>query len=387
MAKIIRDYKRRFLIASIISAMLVILFLASDTHLHNGASRRYQSSNHHPQVSQSNESFFLFLKENSTLDKPTTRKPILNKHRRSKDAPRAVLLWTTWRSGSNHIGELLANAVPNTFYSYEPLHWMGVQILHRKNRETSRAIKFLHNLLYCRLDSFMMQITYRSYYTFDKKWNPYLMKKCEPLGTCFNPAYVSKVCLEANMHFGKVLRLSLKFAWALLQDDELDLQIIYLARDPRASLASRKRAKFCTDTTCGDATKVCDMLEDDLHVASKMLEEYPEKFKLVQYERFSIDAEQGLKDLMLFLGFPSLSQMQMDLLHPKTLGREDLFGMQKNSSMMIDRWRTNTDFTSVSGSQLACAKPLFMLGLRIFKSEEEFRNLSLPLLVTNIMLD
>ena len=34
----------------------------------------------------------------------------------SESRPSSIILWTSWRSGSSFLGDLLARAVPNTFY-------------------------------------------------------------------------------------------------------------------------------------------------------------------------------------------------------------------------------------------------------------------------------
>ncbi|XP_068229667.1 carbohydrate sulfotransferase 4-like [Palaemon carinicauda] len=264
--------------------------------------------------------------------------------------------------------------VHKTIYSHvrpastEPVHWIGVKILHQSSNETSRARTFLQDLLHCRLrSSYKNQLAYMSRQLFYKIWNPYLIKNCTPIKSCADPVYVSKMCREANLHVGKIIRLSLKWAWSLLQDDGLDLQIIYLVRDPRATFASRAHVSFCHDVTCKDPKKVCELIEDDLMVASKMQEAFPHRFKLIQYERFNRNAERSLLDLMMFLGFSSLSQKQLDLLYPKTLKPDDPFVTNKNSSTMVDRWRTKTDFANVQAVQEACAKPISMLGLRVFQ--------------------
>ncbi len=61
--------------------------------------------------------------------------------------------------------------------------------------------------------------------------------------------------------------------------NETNIRFIYLIRDPRGIMASRKKAKFCTlPNFCYDSTELCkDQLENykSMQVLSK---NYPEKF-------------------------------------------------------------------------------------------------------------
>ncbi|XP_068229180.1 carbohydrate sulfotransferase 5-like [Palaemon carinicauda] len=296
--------------------------------------------------------------------------------------PRIIILWTTWRSGSTYTGELLAKALPKTFFSTEPLRWWREVILHKNDSKSNAAFQFLNDLLHCHVHpGYTKQVTSLRNFQYYMRWNSYFSKRCVPLDACTNTTFISDMCKTANIHIAKVIRLSLKWAWRLLYAEDLDIQIIYLARDPRAVLSSRSRRIFCKDDTCKDPDTVCKLLEEDLIEVEKMSQRFPKRFKFVQYERIFEDARAGLEDLMSFVNLP-VSEAQLQLLHPTLTDPDAPFAINKDAKSQVDRWRTTNGFEKVARYQRACLRPISALGLRVFESEEELLNLSLPLIVS-----
>ncbi|XP_066990517.1 carbohydrate sulfotransferase 4-like [Macrobrachium rosenbergii] len=298
-----------------------------------------------------------------------------------KPPPKAVILWTTWRSGSTYLGELLANAVQDTFYSTEPLHYWRVKMLHENNTETSLARAFLQELLHCRVSrNFQKQIDYMSRQDFYMRWNTFFSRRCRPMRLCGKRKFVNHMCRRAHIHIVKVLRLSLKWAWAVLQDNGLDLKIIYVARDPRAVLVSRARVGWCLSDTCRKPEVVCSLLEEDIKQAEKLAQSFPEQFKFMQYEKISQNPEGSLRNIMSFLNM-STSESQLRLLSPASTDPDSLYSTRKDPRAQSGRWRTSAFYPTISIIQKSCANPIAMMGLQMFGSEEELRNLSIPLLI------
>ncbi|XP_064120846.1 carbohydrate sulfotransferase 5-like [Macrobrachium nipponense] len=212
-------------------------------------------------------------------------------------------------------------------------------------------------------------------------YNAYLSKNCKKTSLCAKTAFINEVCKRANIHTIKLLRLSLKWAWPLLQDDDLDLRIIYLARDPRAVLESRSKVNWCHDKTCKDPKTVCKLLDDDLQEAKKMMQQFPEKFKFIQYEKVSDDLVNSLKDIMAFAGL-GVTDRQMKIIGRKKGNPNEPFITRKNSRNQVNRWRKKADFRQIWTFQRECLKPLSQLGLRIFSSKTELVDVSLPLVVS-----
>ncbi|XP_066990518.1 carbohydrate sulfotransferase 5-like [Macrobrachium rosenbergii] len=300
--------------------------------------------------------------------------------------PRIIILWTTWRSGSTYTGELLAKSLPMTFFSTEPLRWWREVILHKNDSKTKAAFEFLHDLLHCQVHpGYIKQVTSLKNFPYYMQWNSYFSQSCVPLDACTNTTFISNMCMTANIHVVKVVRLSLKWAWRLLHDEDLDIKMIYLARDPRAVLSSRSRRIFCKDDTCKDPDTVCRLLEEDLNEVKKMLQRFPKRFRFIQYERIFEDAKTGLENLMTFVSLP-VSEAQLELLHPNTTDPDGPFAINKDAKWQVNRWRTMNEYERVLRYQTACLRPISELGLRVFESEEELLNLSLPLVVSDPLL-
>ncbi|XP_068229666.1 carbohydrate sulfotransferase 1-like [Palaemon carinicauda] len=180
-----------------------------------------------------------------------------------------------------------------------------------------------------------------------------------------------------------VIRLPLKWARPLLNDETLDIQIIYLVRDPRAVMMSRlKYPWWCQDKSCSDTETVCDILKENLKVADELQEMFPGKFKVYQYERINKNPNRGLREIMTFLNLP-VSQAQLDTLKPNITEQDNFYGIRKNATAMVDEWRSQNPFEIIRYIQETCAEVISKQGLRFFDSESELRNLSLPLIVSD----
>lgn len=60
----------------------------------------------------------------------------------------------------------------------------------------------------------------------------------------------------------------------------LNVRIIYLIRDPRATMASRNTRPWCFSyDDCDDPTVLCNDLEMDYYAAQRLLSSYPDRFK------------------------------------------------------------------------------------------------------------
>ncbi|XP_042873360.1 carbohydrate sulfotransferase 2-like [Penaeus japonicus] len=292
-----------------------------------------------------------------------------------------VVLWTGWRSGSSFLGKVLARASNATFYSYEPLHMYGVKVMHDDDAITRKAQTLLKDLILCRLERHSDQVYYVGKHGYYLHQNEFLFDNCRreknirSASLCRNTSYVSGVCRSADMNVIKVLRLSLKFARPLLRDDDLDVQVIYLVRDPRAVLSSRSTKPWC-QMSCRDPETICSLLEEDLKQASLLSKEYPTRFKMVLYDEVCDDGSIALLDVMAFLGLPVTAKQERLL-----PSRRDLSEAEGNVSR-AEVWRVKTSFGQiVQPIQRFCHSSLEKLGLRVFASNEELRDLSRPVLL------
>ena len=60
----------------------------------------------------------------------------------------------------------------------------------------------------------------------------------------------------------------------------LNVKVLYLVRDPRATLNSRSQLNWCRNQSdCENATVYCRMLEHEFHLAQEFVQKYPRTFK------------------------------------------------------------------------------------------------------------
>ncbi|XP_069976351.1 carbohydrate sulfotransferase 1-like [Penaeus vannamei] len=309
----------------------------------------------------------------------------------TKDEPKetekqkVILLWTSWRSGSTFLGELLKRVSRKTFYSYEPLHLFRVRVFDKRDDGDSLTppVVLLRDLLQCNFEAHANLVKYQR----NKEWyaraNTYLgaaCKKGKSLGQgagCSSPRVVSEVCRSASVHLIKVLRLSLRWARTLLENKDLDFQILYLVRDPRAVLSSRGRVGWCKSPSCKDPNVTCSLLAGDLAEVPVLQREFPDRFKFLLYDELCQDMTASLADIMAFLGLP-VQEKQTEFLQAEKASK-DKYSVNKNSLLQAQLWRSRTSYQEiVQPVQRSCKSSLEKLGLRTFPTEEEFLDLNVP---------
>nr|XP_027230173.1 uncharacterized protein LOC113821846 isoform X3 [Penaeus vannamei] len=237
--------------------------------------------------------------------------------------PRAVVLWGQPLAGSRAVGRLLASGLKDSLVSFEP--FAPEQPIHHAPEDNTtlhhHRLSLLNDLLHCRyfrhkdlVDHLASRPSFLLHNSFLKSRCPSVLEGCLRNGT-----FISHVCREASVHFLKVLRLDIRWVRPLLEDMDLDLKVIYLARDPRALVY----------------------------------------FKYMKYEDLAVDvngtASQDLLDFAEMEG-PSPGWLERG-------GASDAF-----------LWRKDMAFDEVLEVQEVCGGPLRALGYRIFETEEEFGN-------------
>ena len=128
----------------------------------------------------------------------------------------------------------------------------------------------------------------------------------------------------------------------------------------------------------------------------------------MQFEQLARDVAGGTRSLFASLRLPlTESTVQFLLRHTGQEGRvaAELLGPQsrlqlppqdatarrlkkqkrnplstyRNSSRVVQDWRRTMRYSSVKAVQLQCAETLSLMGLRVFETQADLRNLSIPL--------
>lgn len=186
---------------------------------------------------------------------------------------RHALLLAHPRTGSTVIAKTITNN-DAIFYSLEPIN-IGIrsQTIKKSDSNNSEWKQFLKEVFLCNFRNFFQYRRLRR----ARLWH---LASLLVKDLCFLEASTPKtfcdfdefnvesvVCNRSKMHLVKTIYLPLKTALALLADPHLDLALIYLVRDPRGILHSRKYSidsSFFFASSLVNEEKVCRQMKEEI---------------------------------------------------------------------------------------------------------------------------
>ncbi|KAF2350920.1 Sulfotransferase domain [Trinorchestia longiramus] len=318
-----------------------------------------------------------------------------------KPLPKPIILWTAWRSGSTFLGDLMSNANNYTFYSYEPLFHFGTQIFDDlENQDTKDALKLVEDLLACNALPHHDFLHKMYELKFPLLTNKKFYKECVPTKRCNDEVFFSDVCASSEVHVLKIIRLSLRFAASLLLKPKFkDLKIVYLARDPRPVISSRRQPvnlRWCppTQPQCYDPLYACSLLSHDLNFIYTLQQQFPDRqvmlslisisvspnhhrFFFVRYEDLAAEPVRTVEWLWHKLGLPftpafSLYLQQTTSGHKPKMQVNDV---TRDSAQHVFAWRSDITWKLVEEVQVACSTVITNFGWKLFHNEQDLRNL------------
>ncbi|XP_065169716.1 carbohydrate sulfotransferase 5-like [Atheta coriaria] len=275
--------------------------------------------------------------------------------------PLRSIILTTWRSGSTFLGDIL-NAVPATYYHYEPLLDYGiVQIRGAPLAET--ALTALKNLLNCDYDEMQAYLEYGKTHTYLFTHNTRLWNRCEPSHLCWDASFLNEFCKLFPFQMMKIVRLRLKLAEELLRDESLNVKVVLLVRDPRGTLQSRKHRDWCPgNADCDKPDLLCADMVSDYNAAVQLAEKYPNTFKAVRYEDLSLNPRTMTKDIFDFYGLKFHANVN-DFLESHT--KSNIGGVSstfRDSRSAPFHWRSDLNASEVQYIEESCEKAMRLWG-------------------------
>ncbi|XP_076481813.1 carbohydrate sulfotransferase 4 isoform X1 [Bombus vancouverensis nearcticus] len=274
---------------------------------------------------------------------------------------RSVIL-TSWRSGSTFFGDVI-NAHPANFYHYEPLLDFGIVQI-RGPPLADEALSNLEALLRCDFSNLDRYLDYGKTHPWVFNHNTHLWKQCQiHKKICWDPRFVSKFCKLFPFQSMKIVRLRLRAAEKLLEQEDLGIRLVLLIRDPRGILQSRKHREWCpTEPDCSNPALVCADMVSDFSAAVRLIKKYPRTFRVVRYEDLSVDPYRHVKELYNFYGLDFHVNVKKFL---DTHTKNDVGGVSstfRNSKVAPFHWRTDLDFEEVDEIQRVCAAAMRLWG-------------------------
>ncbi|XP_045166790.2 carbohydrate sulfotransferase 4-like [Mercenaria mercenaria] len=323
-----------------------------------------------------------------------------------------VLAVAYMRTGSTFLGKVLGWR-NDVFFWFEPLRKYGAWQYLRQNdllchilrpnceilsensiRHPKKAQRFLLDMFDCHLQPYDNMPT-------DINFNPKLLppswteyakckKSMNASFTC-NKLLVNS-CKTAKHRIAKVLRTDLEGTIPLLKNNPR-LKIVHLLRDPRAIMNShlrtwwvRKELKTYTQIEA-DSIVICSRMRSDILAGKSLMKLYPDRVRLLQYEDFN-NLDENVQKLYKFLNMEFTSQQDNILRSLKKDSPRDKPTSKKNVTYIAYDGFHPFDFRQKMGWNISaivqkyCGDVLRDLGLRQFKTEAEYLNLS-----QNVVID
>ena len=97
---------------------------------------------------------------------------------------------------------------------------------------------------------------------------------------CYDPEFLSQFCSLFPFQSMKTVRLRLNLTKQIINDPSLNVQVLLLVRDPRATLQSRKHRTWCPGKAdCDQPENLCNDLEKDFYAAQELMRAHPDRIR------------------------------------------------------------------------------------------------------------
>ena len=107
---------------------------------------------------------------------------------------------------------------------------------------------------------------------------------------CGNPSYLDGICRAIPIQVTKLDRINLKFMTPLLNEADIGdtTKILYLVRDPRSVINSRKDFPWCVaEPNCINPKYLCQDMVQDYYEAKELVKKESKKFKYEAWFHFN----------------------------------------------------------------------------------------------------
>lgn len=284
--------------------------------------------------------------------------------------PLRSIIVTTWRSGSTFLGDVL-NSIPTNYYHYEPL--LDYEIIQIRGPPLAeKALKRLKDLLTCNYASIDEEyLEYGQEHTWLFTHNTRLWNWCQlKPHVCWLPKFLTPFCKLFPFQSMKVVRLRLSLFEEILQDPMLNVKILYLVRDPRGTLQSRKHREWCPgNQDCYDPVRLCSDLISDYSAAIRFQRKFPDRFKIFRYEDLSLKPYERVENIMNFFGFGMHSSVIQYLDTHTKVNYGGVSSTYRDSKSAPFHWRNDLTFEEVESIQHACKSAMKLWGYALSYNE------------------
>ncbi|KAF7644060.1 hypothetical protein LDENG_00228790 [Lucifuga dentata] len=331
-----------------------------------------------------------------------------------------VLLLSSWRSGSSFLGQVFSQH-PSVFYLIEPGWHVWTKLQNSRMHTLRMALRDLFRSMFqCDFS------TMDAYLPFMKKVSALFMWShsralCSPPVCPLTPRdrfnneiECSRVCssqgvqmLEAacstysHVVLKEVRFFELESLYPLLRDQNLNLFIIRLVRDPRAVLRSREASAsyFSRDNSIVLEQRSVPAAEVQFQVMQEICHSHVSiqetailknppflqgRYKMVRYEDMVRNPVKEINAMYKFVGLEMTTQLEewiYTATHGKGFVKEAFKTTSRNATAVLQAWRSTLPYSKVKRIQEVCGPAMSLLGYQLVNSREEQKSLDLDLLL------
>lgn len=278
------------------------------------------------------------------------------------------VVFGSWRTGSTFLGDII-NAVPGTYYHYEPFDYCGVE-----QQETNvKNVEHILKLIKCQYES----ENARAHIAIDGHWeyNFRMSRYCSDdlIGErlCKNSQFREKFCNIFPRQVMKLVRARISLAEQILNDTDFIARIVLLVRDPRAVYLSRKTLDACNyHPHCHSIEQYCNFLLEDYFDVKSLLTKYSNRIKILRYEILASDPFNETKKLFSFLKLPFTSNVNEFLISHTKHNEGGTYSTYRDSKSTVSHWIRDLNASEIMYVQGFCRKAMNLWGYKLMENNE-----------------
>ena len=139
-------------------------------------------------------------------------------------------------------------------------------------------------------------------------------------------------------------------------------------RDPRGTMASRAKLKWCSSAPCNDADALCGQMNEDVALVKRLRRKHPHSFYLLRFEDLSADVGTETDKLFRFLRLPVTMTTKVFLTTHTGMNnrnQSDPYATNRKSEDVASRWRKDLPPADIDFISSRCADVLKTLHYEI----------------------
>ncbi len=179
-----------------------------------------------------------------------------------------------------------------------------------------------------------------------------------------------KECLSRDIIAVKTIRWQLNSTKTLLEKYP-NIKIVYYSRDPRGLISSqvdvtsKANTKEAKDADHNYVKRICKSKESDISVYSVLKVLYPSNYHWLHYEDLALKPQESVQELFTFLGIKtvplSVVSWLQEATHAKKEDYEGPYGTKRNSTEIVNRWKSNLTKRTIEDIEQLCQNVLKQL--------------------------